>query len=1062
MMPTCKMNETKLEVNENYEEADLSDVEDDVFVRSGGRNGYRVEYDIAKKPLMTPRKKVYGFDNMKNGGLHTEVRSAPQSLRVICMPMCYILISTFAFLGLITVITFLTNYVSWPLSIVNIWKKGHGSSGSQQFVPCDNFEVTDVWVQQFPKLLTESAFRLVDVNGDGVDDIIFGYATGADGYGIPDFVCDIYFNGQMPCFGGVLSLDGVDGKELWRHWTAHEVFALNCNEDINLDRIPDCLVGGRAGVFCAISGSDGTLLWSFDAKNALMNIYTSQFIRDLNGDGVQEVLAVQGGDPLAEPGSTNRLSGRIMIVSGKTGEVLQAVGTPDQKESYYSPQILTYPDGTDYVLFGTGGETHGGGLYLLSLAELYKGSTENAKLLYQDDQKGIMVPPVIADINGDSVADIIMAMFNSSVIAFDGNSFNQIWNYSFPSSETYTTLTPGYFNDDTVLDFLVKYQFGPGFPVYYYAKTTVLDGITGSPILEKPIIDTIGSQASTPLIRCEGFGNDIFLYWSSNCKGFESNSSQFAFVKGTTVHEQSRADFCKLRFNSKLINQLRAFNHGTGLPGSVIYDSELRTALEYNNTVDTSADGQNYLRMHPEMWQYLDQRYSNVKPQSVDTSDIIPRYPASALMPPGMDTRGGGNLGGQSSLGQYVPSYPGGSAVYELPSQPELSESIKYPTYHSVHKHGKYPIPQSVLGSEVAGGGGMSNGNGQAEERRGESNGNVNMWPSYYNKLAPGMDEGEKYPAVFPYSKSTLGHLRYLPQSSDGESAAEMNRERNEDMANVLGAGGEDQAMLNQYLQHPQSRWKRDEAREDRVRTASARQKFDELRKRVLSKRHIGPHDMDGIQRLISTGTLAQPVNGEGIDLIFATYWFFPAKPQAILPKDQECIQEKLSKETERFDERSKYYGMDHDQYEDTITNECLQQQDDQHQQQPPSSSSSDGVDENDEGSSSQTAEGQRTSGSGTYESQSSYNPFDVQMGQMTVYRVHITCSCSEFNNKKSSDEKGSHKNEKKCASILPMKDQPWSGYMGSHADSHLLKKVNIMPTSQTTSSPITPTKSVP
>lgn len=43
--------------------------------------------------------------------------------------------------------------------------------------------------------------------------------AGADGYGIPDFVCDIYFNGQMPCFGGVLSLDGVDGKELWRHWT---------------------------------------------------------------------------------------------------------------------------------------------------------------------------------------------------------------------------------------------------------------------------------------------------------------------------------------------------------------------------------------------------------------------------------------------------------------------------------------------------------------------------------------------------------------------------------------------------------------------------------------------------------------------------------------------------------------------------------------------------------------------------------------------------------------------------------------------------------------------------
>jgi len=58
MMPTCKMNETKLEINESYEDADLSDVEDDVFVRSGGRNGYRTEYDIAKKPLMNPRKKM--------------------------------------------------------------------------------------------------------------------------------------------------------------------------------------------------------------------------------------------------------------------------------------------------------------------------------------------------------------------------------------------------------------------------------------------------------------------------------------------------------------------------------------------------------------------------------------------------------------------------------------------------------------------------------------------------------------------------------------------------------------------------------------------------------------------------------------------------------------------------------------------------------------------------------------------------------------------------------------------------------------------------------------------
>jgi hypothetical protein len=60
-------------------------------------------------------------------------------------------------------------------------------------------------------------------------------------------------------------------------------------------------------IFCAISGNDGSLLWTFGvgpAKNPIMNIYTSQFIRDLNGDGVLDVLAVHGGDPLAEPGTS--------------------------------------------------------------------------------------------------------------------------------------------------------------------------------------------------------------------------------------------------------------------------------------------------------------------------------------------------------------------------------------------------------------------------------------------------------------------------------------------------------------------------------------------------------------------------------------------------------------------------------------------------------------------------------------------------------------------------------------------------------------------------------------
>jgi len=59
-------------------------------------------------------------------------------------------------------------------------------------------------------------------------------------------------------------------------------------------------------------------------------------------------------------------------------------------------------------------------------------------VIYKDEQKGIMVPPVITDVNGDKIDDIVMAMFNSSVVAFDGVTLKQIWNSTFPSSETYT------------------------------------------------------------------------------------------------------------------------------------------------------------------------------------------------------------------------------------------------------------------------------------------------------------------------------------------------------------------------------------------------------------------------------------------------------------------------------------------------------------------------------------------------------------------------------------------------------------------------------------------------
>jgi hypothetical protein len=49
--------------------------------------------------------------------------------------------------------------------------------------------------------------------------------------------------------------------------------------------------------------------------------------------------------------------GRIIIFDGRNGSVLRWMQTPDRRESYYPPQILTWLDGEQFVLFGTGGNS---------------------------------------------------------------------------------------------------------------------------------------------------------------------------------------------------------------------------------------------------------------------------------------------------------------------------------------------------------------------------------------------------------------------------------------------------------------------------------------------------------------------------------------------------------------------------------------------------------------------------------------------------------------------------------------------------------------------------------
>ena len=145
---------------------------------------------------------------------------------------------------------------------------------------CSNFEMKNVWHHTFDKFQTEGPIRMIDLTNDGIDDIVSGFVTTLESADLSmkhrRATCDKYYNGQFPCFGGIYAVDGQTGERLWVHYSMHDIFAVNCNGDLDQDGIPDCLAAGRAASFEAVSGRTGNLLWMFlGIYNILFNFIKS-------------------------------------------------------------------------------------------------------------------------------------------------------------------------------------------------------------------------------------------------------------------------------------------------------------------------------------------------------------------------------------------------------------------------------------------------------------------------------------------------------------------------------------------------------------------------------------------------------------------------------------------------------------------------------------------------------------------------------------------------------------------------------------------------------------------
>lgn len=305
-----------------------------------------------------------------------------------------------------------------------------------------------IWEKSIPVIGSQSSPRTADLNGDGTLDIIIGAGK----------------NEYQPSDMGILTFNGKTGELLWKQQSTDQMYGTAALYDVTDDNIKDVFIGGRSPQLKALDGKNGNLLWEYNfaqygkdsiLKYARFNFNNSIIVPDQNKDGKDDLLTINGGNSYAQPYSrVGRYPGVLMLLDSKTGKVIAADTMPDGRESYTPPLCFTAPGGKEmFIVFGTGGETIEGNLYITTMSQFVSGQLAKAKVIASDTGHGFIAPATLADITADGHLDIIAISHGSKAVAIDGRDYRQIWSNNFTGTECSNSFAAGYFTNDEVPDF---------------------------------------------------------------------------------------------------------------------------------------------------------------------------------------------------------------------------------------------------------------------------------------------------------------------------------------------------------------------------------------------------------------------------------------------------------------------------------------------------------------------------------------------------------------------------------------------------------------------------------
>jgi hypothetical protein len=409
------------------------------------------------------------------------------------------------------------------------------------------------------ELMTQSSPNVIDLNGDGTLDIVFGTGFGRV---IPSG--GRYIISKEPDISGhVVAVSGATNEILWKVPNPRDAFTTPRFAHLNGDRVPDVLMGGREGAFSAFSGVDGKLLWRVEPTRVATttfpyNFFTPALIKDVDRDGISDIVVVYGGNDTRLP-KQPRDPSYLAVISGASGSVISVHASPDGNEMYTAVVVYERPDGKEWLIFGTGGETHGGAAYRVPVSALLDGSfpTKVQQLIPPGPQKGVIAPPTLIELNADGELDIVLSTFDGRLVVLNGASGEVIWQRQDAGEETYHSAAVARLTREGKPGLFVSRGIG-AFPRYVGTVHRLFDAADGRILFEyrEP-----NYPAGAPLaVDLNGDGIDEPFFFSV----------RFPSAPGAHIYILDRA-------SSKLITHDLATNHWTT---PVITDARGKGSLE--------------------------------------------------------------------------------------------------------------------------------------------------------------------------------------------------------------------------------------------------------------------------------------------------------------------------------------------------------------------------------------------------------------------------------------------------------------------------------------------------